>query len=78
MSNGRNQFALKRLKKLLTMALPAAVLMQATQYYFAGTLSPEVAVALIVVPVIDAIRKWLVYDPAKAAPDFQRSGTTIK
>ena len=32
----------------------------------------------IEVEVIDAIRKWLVYDPAKAAPDFQRSGTTIK
>ena len=54
------------------MALPAAVLMQATQYYFAGTLSPEVAVALIVVPVIDAIRKWLVYDPAKAAPSVSK------
>lgn len=63
----RNKFALRRLKKLLLMAVPAAVIAEVGEYYFLGTLSPEVAVSLIVVPIVDAIRKWMAFDPAKVA-----------
>ena len=62
----RSGLAFGRLKKLLVMAIPAGVVAELARYYFEGTLSYEVGSALVVVPVLDAVRKWLTYDEARA------------
>jgi hypothetical protein len=62
----RSGLALGRLKKLLLMAVPAAAVSQLAEYYFAGTLSYDIAIGLVAIPILDAIRKWLQYDPVRA------------
>ena len=63
----RNKLGLRRLKKLLLMAVPATAAIEIGEFYLRGELSYELISAMLILPVLDAGRNWAGFDPARAA-----------